>query len=346
MALDVKVKISLSKPIGTVGTWFPLLLTVDTTAEADVYKEFNELSDLTTGGYEATTNVYKAASLMLAQNNRPSKFAVLKLKEFSTSANTIGNYLDKGWRQIVLIDGGGTGKGGTGNNIAAIAQYIETTDKMLFATVSSTTELSTLYNATKAYERTVLVYHTDATNYPNAAAAVVGATAGLVAGGFTYKNTIIKGVTPIDISDTDLDGTDGIHAKGAITFLSKAGDVVTSEGKVVSGEFIDIIDSKDYIIQNITYNTQKVFNVNNKVPYTDVGIAMLEGAVSGVLNEAASNGMIATGEGGKPVWSTDFALRSQTSEANRAARHYPYGKFSFELSGAIHTAEINGEITV
>lgn len=334
MALDVKVKIDLSKPIGSAGSWYPLLCVVDSTAQADSYGEYTELTELVTAGYTATSNVYKAANLMLMQDNKPSKFAVLKMKEFATTS--VATYLNKGWRQMVFVD--------AGDNAKDMAEYIETTDKMLFLTVSDKTKLATLYTSVKSYDRTFIVYHTDSTNYPDAAAAVVGATAGYEAGSFTYKNIIVKGVTPLDISDTDLEAD--VHTKGAITILEKAGDIVTSEGKVASGEYADVVDSKDYIVQNIAYKVQKVFNNNKKVAYTNAGISLLEVATGGVLKAGYDNGMIAENDAGAPLFSTNFALRSQTTESDRASRKYPYGQFSFELAGAIHNAEITGEITV
>lgn len=334
MALDVKVKIDLKKPVGSLGTWYPLLAVVDSTAEADLYGEYTELAELVTAGYAATSNVYKAANLMLMQNNAPSKFAVLKMKEFATTS--VAKYLDRGWRQMIFVDAGEKAKD--------MAEYIETTEKMLFLTMTDETKLATLYTSIGGYDRTFVAYHTDATNYPNAVAAVVGATAGYEAGSFTYKNIIVKGVTALDISDTDLENK--VHGKGAITFLEKAGDIVTSEGKVASGEYADIVDSKDYIVHNIAYRVQKVFNVNKKVAYTNAGISLLEVAVGGVLKSAYDNGMIAEDDAGAAIYATSFKLRSETTEADRAARKYPYGQFSFELSGAIHCCEVVGEITV
>ena len=333
MALDVTVKIQLSKPVGATGTWYPCLYVVDSDATSDKYDEYNSLDSMVTD-YAATTDAYKAASLIFSQNNAPNKVAVLKQSAFSSS--TFGEYLTKGWRQLVLV--------GTHTDIAAIATYIETTDKMLFVTMDDKADFSTTSESqtTKKFtnDRTVIVYHD---SEANAAAAVVGATAGLKAGSFTYKNIIIKGVQPVDISETDLET---IHSLGAITILEKAGDVVTSEGKVTNGEYIDIIDSKDYIIQNIAYKTQKILNNNKKVPYTDAGIGLLETATLEALVDGYNNGMIADNEDGTPAYSVTFALRSQTTENDRSTRNYPYGRFAFELAGAIHTAEINGEVTV
>lgn len=326
MALDVIVKISLSKPVGNIGSWFPLIYVVDNSVEADSYGEYKGLDELVTAGYVESSDVYKAANLMLMQeeNGRPYKFAVLKQKAFS--AETFAKYRSKGFRQVVLA--------GSNTSITTISEYVETTDLLLFVTVTEASQ------ATYKLDRTFVVYHPTETN---AAAAVVGATAGYEAGSFTYKNIILKGVAPVEMTDTEIGN---LHKAGAITVLEKAGDIVTSEGIVSSGEYADIIDSKDYIIQNIAYRTQKVFNTNKKVAYTDAGIGLIEGATVGVLKSASNNDMIATDEDGKYLYSVDFAMRSETAETDRAARKYPYGKFSFELAGAVHEATVNGEITV
>lgn len=340
MALDVKVSIELTKPIGNIGTWFPLLYVVDSGATSDAYGEYKDLASVKTAGYAETSDAYKAAALIFMQDNAPEKIGILKQSAFST--DTMKNYLVKGWRQLVLV--------GTHTNISTIAEYIETTDKMLFVTVDDKGDISTTeqQKTTKTYslDRTFIVYYTGKDSDEkgiNAAAAVVGATAGLEAGSFTYKNIPIKGVKALELSDAEITG---LHDLGAISIVEKAGDIVTTEGIVSSGEYADVIDSKDYIVKNISYNTQKVFNNNKKVPYTNVGIGMLEAATLEALVDGYNHGMIAETDDGKPDYSVSFALRSQTSESDRAARKYPYGQFSFSLAGAIHYAEIKGTISV
>lgn len=325
MALDVKVKIDIAKPVGTVGSWYPLIYVVDDSVEVDVYGEYTGIAELVTAGYADTTDAYKAAQLMLSQNAAPDKFAVLKQKAFS--AETFAKYLTKGWRQIII-------PGAVDDTDLDIASYIETTDKMLFVTAQSKT-----YKVGD-YDRVFCVY---SSKEPNAAAAVVGATVGYAAGSFTYKNIIIKGVEPEEMSDADIEA---LHDNGIITILEKAGDIVTSEGITSSGEYADIIDSEDYITQDIAYSVQKTFNKNKKVAYTNAGISLLEAAVTGALVRAFNNGMIATDENGLPLYSVSFAMRNATTEGDRAERNYPYGKFTFSLAGAIHTADITGEITV
>ena len=239
----------------------------------------------------------------------------------------------KGWRQLVLV--------GEHSNIKTIAEYVEgTKGLMLFVCVQSMDALTSLSKDVSGYDRTFIVYHTtDA----NAAAAVVGATAGKTAGSFTYKNIKIKGVEPEVLSATELEA---IHEAGGNTIVEKVGDIVTSEGKVASGDYADNVDSMDYIVQHISYNTQKVFNNNDKVPYTNQGIAMLETATIEALKDGYNNGMIADNEDGTPAFNASFVLRDGTTEADRAARNYPYGTFHFELAGAIHNAVVNGTVSV
>lgn len=330
MNLDVTVNIKLADVVGKVGTWFPCLYIVKSDLEADEYNEYSALSELA-AKYDEKTEVYAAASKLFAQNNAPKKVAVLAQSAFS--ATTMAAHATKGWRQLVLV--------GTHENVPEIAEYVEGAKYlMLFACVHTMEALTTLYASVKSYDKTFIVYHT---KEANAAAAVVGATAGLNAGSFTYKNMKVKGVEAEELTATELAA---IHENGAIAIVEKVGDIVTSEGKVASGEYADNVDSKDYVVQNIAYNTQKVFNNNDKVPYTNQGIAMLETATIEALKDAYNNGIVADNEDGTPAYSASFALRSETTEADRATRNYPYGQFQFAIAGAIHNAVVNGTVTV
>lgn len=338
MALDVKVKIDINKPIGKLGYSYPLLLVVESDESPTIndYKECKTLDEVVEAGYATTTNAYKAANLIFSQNNAPTKIAIKNCKS-TEEVTTITDCTKYNWRQLIVVCEGET-TAPTATLIKSISDYIETTDKMYFCSVSATTGTSTL---TKTNARTVVFMYSGTAVCPEAA--LVGASAGLTVGSFTYKNLILNGITPLELTDTQIEAA---HTAGAITLVAKAGDNVTTEGKTLNGEYIDIVDSKDYVIQNIEYKVQKVFNTTNKVPYDNNGIAMLESAVIEVMRDAYNNGIIATNENGTPAYSVSFALRSATTDADRKARKYPYGRFSFVLAGAIHEAEITGEITI
>lgn len=326
---DVKVIISMKKVAGKLAFGVPFLLaTMETKAVPyTVCSGIDEVKKL----FPEDTNTYKAASVLFMQDNAPSKVAVCGATEKATIA--LGKEWDKDWRQLILTNGDTEGD----DTLSVISNFVEAKkDKIYFAKVDTLEQITA---DIKANERTVAFMYKGALAFPQAA--LVGATAGLDTGSFTYKNLTLKGIAPEVITDID-----AVHEKGAICFLTKAGDNVTSEGKVISGEYIDIVDSKDYIISNIEYSVQKVLNQSSKVPYDNNGIAMLESAVINVLKDAYNKGIIATNEDGLPDYSTSFATRENTDPADRAERKYTGGTFSFGLAGAIHNVEIHGEIVV
>lgn len=336
---DVKVKIDLVKPVSGTGFGVPLLLSYSG-SEAIEYAECESLTEVVSAGFKKTSAVYKAAALLFAQDNTPSGIAVAQTTDDAATWLGKTDNVSKDWRQLIPI----TGEDGynTITEVAAISPIIEATDgKLVFYSFPKGTDLS---GVAKTYNRTFIFVCDAPTEYAYSAAALIGAAAGLAAGSFTYKNIILKGLTPMDLTGTELKA---IHDAGAVSFVTKAGDNVTSEGIVTSGEYLDIIDSEDYIIQQITYRTQKLLNQAKKIPYTNAGIAQLENVALTVLKEAAMNGMIAyDDESGSYQYSTNFGLRDEQPDSDRAARKYAGGTFSFKLAGAVHEVEIIGEIEI
>lgn len=331
---DVKVIIELTKASTRAGFGMPLIFAGMQSA-AVPYKEVSSLEEVVAAGFAEGSEVYKVAELMFMQNDAPSTIALCASTDAAVSA--LPAVLGEAWRQLVVATAGVEGE----STVEAISAYIEACGKpkMYFAHVSAAD--TTVMEAVKGNERTVLVAY-DSTDVASPEAAVVGATAGLDVGSFTYKNIILKGVTAQEYSDTQVGE---LHDKGVITILRKAGSVVTSEGYVMSGEYIDIIDSQDYIIEQIEYQGQSLMNRVLKLPYDNRGIASLEAVVVSVLMDAANNGMIAQTAEGDYDYSVTFGSRADCADADISARHYAEGKFEFALAGAIHTAKIKGTIT-
>lgn len=334
MAYDVKVSIDLSKPIGKLGFGMPLIL-VENATEAVAYTECTSLSSVVEAGITTSSAAYKAAQLIFAQAHAPKKIAVCVVTETAIAA--LGKYelVTNGWRQLIVIN-----DGETASTISDISDAVEKLDcKMFFASLD--TDDSTTITTT-GRDHTVLFYCDATEAVPIPVAALVGEAAGHTAGSFTYKNLILKGIAPQNLTDAQVEA---IHNKGGITFVAKAGDNVTSEGKTAGGEYIDIIDSEDYIIQQLAYKTQRLMNTVDKIPYDNNGIAMLESVAMDVLQGAYSNGMIGINDDGSPAYNVSYALREDTAAEDRWARKYYGGSFSFMLAGAIHHIEIHGEIT-
>lgn len=334
MSYDVKVNIDLAKPIGQLGFGVPLIL-LENAAKEVAYTEVTGLDELLKAGIANTSKAYKAAALLFGQANAPKTIAICAVTDDAPTALADSALVSKGWRQLIVVSDGDA------SEVSAISVLVEGMEgKMYFAglDVDDATQITT-----SGLRRTVLFYCDATEEVPVPVAALVGATAGRVAGSFTYKNLILSGVAAQDLSDAEIEA---IHAKGGITFVAKAGDNVTSEGKVGGGEYIDVIDCEDYIIQQLAYRTQKVLNNAAKVSYDNNGIAMLESVAKDVLQDAYNNDMIITNEDGTPGYWVDYALREDTKAEDRANRKYIGGKFGFALAGAIHTVEVTGSITV
>lgn len=330
MANDVKVVIELTKASPKAGFGFPLIFAENDT-KAVAYKEVSSLSEVVTAGFADTTDVYKAAQLLFMQNDAPSKIAVCASTD--TAVTALPAILNEGWRQLIVIKKDST--------VEAISDYIEACGKhvLYFASVDPDADSETIAAISGNVRTVAVAYESDDAVAPEAA--LVGATAGLDVGSFTYKNIILKGVTAQSYSDTEVEA---LHEKGVITILRKAGAIVTSEGVTLSGEYADIVDSQDYIIDQIEYQCQSLMNRVPKLPYDNRGIASLEGVVVSVLMDAANQGMIAVKEDGSYDYIVSFGTRSECAATDISARHYAEGQFEFALAGAIHTARIVGNI--
>lgn len=349
--LDITVDISIIASAGSLGFGIPLLLVSKAKADMEYtkIKGLKELSELLGEGY-AETELYKAAQLLFMQDNAPSEIAVCMSTKKATEA--IVDIEEKDWRQLICI------LGESDSTKVEVAEYIETLEyKMFYATVTTLEEATALNE--KGLDKTVIYFYdyketvqtegtdgetvnTEVLAEPNAVAALVGASAGRDVGSFTYKNLILKGLVALDKTSNELAELEAVNA---ITNIEKCGDNVTTEGKTASGEYIDIIDSIDYIKSQIEYRVQKLLNKAPKIPYTNAGIGGIEAEVIGVLNKAFRNGIIAENEG-LPQYSTNFKTREEMSAEDRANRVYTGGNFSFDLAGAIHKVHIDGELVI
>lgn len=325
MALDVKIIITMIKPVGSVGFGCPLILE-ENASEEKAYVEVNGLEALVEKGYAADSNVYKTAQLVFMQEHAPDTVALCSVSTTAAEWLAVESNVSKSWRQLLVVN---EGEGIT--DVAKVMATIEaqtTYPKMYYANVNfdDTTEFTV-----NGIERTVLCYYTPTEDVPVPVAALAGEVAGLEVGSYTLNNMVVSGIKGLELSEAEIEA---IHAKGGITFVVSAGDVVASEGITAGGSFVDNVDGNDYIKQQLEYKTQKVFNNNLKVPYTNAGIAMLESAAIEVMTDAVNKGIVES-------FTVSYALRENVSEEDRIARKYIGGNISYSMAGAIHKIEIN-----
>ncbi|NKQ20500.1 DUF3383 family protein [Brevibacillus laterosporus] len=331
MALeDVKVIIDLQKPSGRLGFGVPLILGQKKGGHA--YKKYYGLDEVQTD-FPDTTLEYKMAKAIFLQGDKAPAFITIVAKgteEEETYTSLLESLSGKGWYFVLMT-------AGTEADYMAINEHLQLLDYGVCVARVTTKEEAAALQA-KKLERTMVWYH------PNAAqlidAAVVGAIGSAQVGSVTWKFKELKGIDPVDLTSG---GLQAIHDAGANTYVMKAGEPRTSEGKLVYGEYIDTIHGKDFVKYTMEKELQHLLNNTPKIPYTNAGISLIEGRVTKVLTMAYQQGIIAD-ENGIPLYSMNFKKRNEVSEQDRAERTYQGGSFAFELAGAIHETTVKGII--
>jgi hypothetical protein len=329
---DVVVTIDIQKPTPRIGFGKPLILGASLAGQA--YKTYSDLLAVKVD-FGSDTEEYKAAAALFGQgDDSPAEIAIIARQTGATPEtleDVLATIFTKDWYFLIststLLD-----------DITTIAEAVEQDgSRQYFFRTSSLADLTLIY--AEGYTRATGFYHTDVSKYPEAA--WIGKAGSADVGSVTWKFKTLAGISPLDIDQTELSAIRGLNAN---TYVTKASDNVTSEGKTMSGEYIDVLHAEDYVTFSIEFGVQKLFNGSDKIRYDDTGIAQVESVVRTVLQRAFLQGIIAADADGLPLYGTSFKPRAEVDAADRAARKYNDGTFWFELAGAIHETTIRGVI--
>lgn len=134
------------------------------------------------------------------------------------------------------------------------------------------------------------------------------------------------------------------------SFRRYAGDNVTFGGNMLSGEWIDVIRFRDWLKNEMQVRVFNALKVNRKVPFTDSGIGLIEGAMNAVLSEGQTIGGIAETEydsddNAIPGYTVTVPRSADLTEIERKSRKLTGCKYTARLAGAIHAVEIEGYLT-
>lgn len=183
-------------------------------------------------------------------------------------------------------------------------------------------------------------------------AALIGSTANLPVGSVTWKSRKLKGVTPEHITVQAKEAVDIMHT---IAYIEVSGQGHTSEGWVLSGDYIDSLHGDLWVKANIGNKLQNYLQDTDKVPYDQRGINALAAIVSQVLQQAYEQDIILEQEvydsntgktltTGKGDFSVSVTPRSAQSAQDLSSRHYGGLSFIYHRSGAIHTVTVRGTV--
>lgn len=333
---DVQISITRETPtVSRVGYNFQLIFG---TSGAHDYKEYATLGEVAQDFNEPSPEYLKAKAIF-DQEEHNNRIAIVGVA-YDTGTDTPITLTDALDDLILEHDDfyflHCTEQGDV--EIEALADWIEGKEKLFFATTDNADFQSSLYS--KTVNRTALFYHpTD----PHFAERLAGRWGVEEAGSITWKFKTVGGTDPVDIGPGDVQV---IHDQHANTYVEKFDRSVTSEGYVLSGEYIDVMRGQDFISMRLNEEVQNLLNTTMKVPMKNQGIAMVVAKVRSVLEEAYDQSIINEDEGGNPDFTVEAPTFAELSDADKQSRTLPNVRFSYTRLGAIHGTRIEGVVSI
>lgn len=305
-------------------------------------RSYNSVKALADDGWSTEGAVYKMANAIFSQNPTVNKIVVGRADsgdaDVAASLNAIMSE-DNSWYGL-LVDQAMAADYGD------IAAWVEANKKIfIFWTIDAntpdgtkTTDPASVLKA-MGYDRSAVIFHiapSSGDDYPDAA--WMGEGFPYDPGTSTWAYKTLKGVAADNITPAK---ETALQNKNCNYYSEVGGVNITQEGKVASGEWIDIIIGTDWLEARLRESVYSALVNNRKIPYDDTGIAMIEGLVKGVLNQAASAGILQADSIVVAV-----PRYADIPQADKLARKLPDVKFTALYQGAIHRVTINGTISV
>lgn len=226
-----------------------------------------------------------------------------------------------------------------------IADWAEANEKLYVAAVQDSATITAAVGGTDwaddfkdaAYARSALIYHPDNGEFIDAA--WLGKCLPFDPGSETWKFKTLATVSAVTLSPTH---QVNLEAKRCNYYYEVAGINITTQGQVSANEFIDVVRFRDWLKARISESVFALLASMKKVPYTDRGIAMIQGRVSAVLKQGVEVGGLAD----DPAPEVTVPKVVDVDDADKAARVLRNVNFFGTLAGAIHSLEIQGTISV
>ena len=192
---------------------------------------------------------------------------------------------------------------------------------------------STVKTAANGY--TAVCYHQLMEEFMSAA--WLGNCLPLVSGTETWKFKTLGGVTADILTDAEVGYINGKYGNW---YQSLGGVNITQNGTTGKPQFIDVVRFIDWLKANLQYDVYTILVNNPKVPYSDAGVALIEGAIRGRLQIGEKVGGLLAGQS-----TVSVPLVANETTADRGNRTIPDIYFTAKLAGAIHSLTISGVVS-
>ena len=325
-----------TKPISEKGFGLPLLMG---TSKASPYKLYEEIEDVV-ADFDVESKEYKAASRMFGQNPRPKEIAIFgtpyEVMSGPTALVEALNELVKKHKDFYYLTSVEQGDA----EITALAEWANTSDRLYGATTPNKELATTLHGL---YDNAFIIVHDEPETY--VAEGLISTLAPRQIGSYTWTFKNVQGVPAVKFSNTTISE---IHTNNASTYIKEAGLLMNSHGVVTSGEYIDVIQSTHYLKAKMAEAVFRVLALNEKVPYTDPGIALIVAEVEVILNLASKPkvGIVAQDQAGNPLYSITAPRAADVPKNTKAKRILPDIHWRAIIAGAVEHVEIRGVLSL
>lgn len=337
----VNCDISLESPATSVVSTSGLLLVVKgAESSKGEIKYYTDLQTLATDGYTEDTAAYKAAQTAFAQYPKPEGVYLAPVIKEEDPVEAVKRALTvDGWYHILPA-------GISLEKYNALAVFTETQEKMLGLTLGAEEESPILQTGLMRTHVWRLASNQTGDYDKFLAIAVAAATSSTAPGSETWAYKTLSIINPGVFTSTEVNTMDG---KCENYYVQIAKKNVTQVGKVIGDEWCDIIRFRDWLKNQIQMNVFNILVTNDKVPFTDGGITLVENALKAALKAGQNAGGIDTDsidENGNllPGYTTYAPLASSFSAAQKKLRKLTGLKWNARLSGAIHLTELGGKL--
>ncbi len=365
----VNCDISIEKPVMDSASFGTVLIIGD--APTDGGKDlrpidkYASLTEVTDAGWKEGSEIYKAARAAFLQEHKPEliyiavrqksaegddKEDILEEEaEAQTTAIAIGTEgeLEKfsdtvrrvlgmpGWYGLALA-------GADTVDYDEVAYIIESAEK-LFAFSVQAKELPLPLSRTD-YLRTAVIYSESADEYAHVA--WLTECFSYAPGSETWAYKMLSGVKAAELTTREMGKFDEANVN---YYISCANKDITLQGKVVGGEWIDVIRFRDWLKNEMQIRIFSLFVKYPKIPYLDSGITLVENQMRAALQNGQEAGGIAMtefDENEEPVegFTVTVPKAASLSSAERASRKLRNCRYTARLAGAIHMVEIQGNL--
>lgn len=367
--LIANVNINIESPIVDETSFGNLLIvgpgpaTAPETAPA-VIGEYKSLKAVLDAGWGANEPVALAAKVAFAQTPTPYKIYIAPIQVVTTgegnnavetpeavTATVTRALANHDWYVLCTA-------GVEAAQYPGIAALVETAERLFVYTelnFNFSTKVGSITNASSLY-RTIGIFGKETSaqavasvpaenNYLHVAFAA--AWLNYESGTETTAFKELRAVNPSTLSDAEVAALEDANVNYFTTIGNKN---VTMIGKVLGGEWADIIRFRDWLKNDMQARLANVFVNNAKVPFTDAGIALLHSAIRESLTEGQNRGGISPDEYDEdgnlvPGYETSVPTAGSISSAQKASRKLSGPSFRARMSGAIHFATIVGSMT-